>query len=624
GRFDSVHVRQQHINGTVTLQITSQLEQTVGSDLEVNAQAISSDGRIYTSDSDGNIRIDDPQLWWPHGYGSQPLYTVKAELLNDAGQTLDKWERKIGLRTLTMHIEKDQWGESFCHEVNGIKIFAMGADYIPEDNLLGRVTPERTYKLLKNAKEANFNTVRVWGGGHYPTDVFYDACDEMGLIVWQDFMFACGAYKLTDEFEESIYAEARDNIIRLRHHASLALWCGNNEMEEFAEKNHWLTTPFQRYEYLRMYEVIFPKLVKELDPDTFYWPASPSSGGGFDNPNDENRGDVHYWEVWHGLKPFHSYREFFFRYVSEFGFQSYPHAKTLEAVTLPQERNAFSRVMEKHQRNGTANGRIMMYVSQTYLYPKDFNSLIYTSQLLQADAIRYGVEHWRRNRGRCMGAIYWQLNDCWPVISWSSIDYYFRWKALHYAAKRFFAPLMISCNEEGEPSGMVSVNDQLETSIKNTAQLCVANETRFEQKCTVIWSLRDARAIILKEGMQDVIVNPLSSLWLEEMEFPDMDRQGQYISYALQCEGETVSSGTALLTRPKHFRFENPELTARVEGNEVVVTAEAFAKSVFIDSAVGLLKLSDNWFDMDAGETRVQIIEGNPNGITLRSVYDIG
>ncbi len=223
-----------------------------------------------------------------------------------------------------------------------------------------------------------------------------------------------------------------------------------------------------------------------------------------------------------------------------------------------------------------------------------------------------------------MGAIYWQLNDCWPVISWSSIDYYFRWKALHYAAKRFFAPLMISCKEEGELTGMVSVNDQLETSIKNTAQLCVANETRFEQKCTVIWSLRDARAIILKEGMQDVIVNPLSSLWLEEMEFPDMDRQGQYISYALQCKGETVSSGTALLTRPKHFRFINPELTARVEGNEVVVTAEAFAKSVFIDSAVGLLKLSDNWFDMDAGEKRVQIIEGNPNGITLRSVYDIG
>jgi beta-mannosidase len=499
----------------------------------------------------------------------------------------------------------------------------MGADYIPEDNLLGRVTYERTRKLLQNAKEANFNAIRVWGGGHYPSDAFYNICDELGLVVWQDFMFACGAYKLTDAFEASIRAEFRDNILRLRHHASLGLWCGNNEMEMFAAQDYWVSTPTQRYEYLRMYEYILPRMVKELDPDTFYWPASPSSGGRFDDPNNENRGDVHYWDVWHGLKPFTAYRDFYFRYASEFGFQSYPHYKTLEAVTLPDERNAFSRVMEKHQRNGTANCRILMYLSQTYLYPNDFQSLIYASQLLQSDAIRYGVEHWRRNRGRCMGAIYWQLNDCWPVISWSSIDYDFRWKALHYAAKRFFAPLMISCKEEGELTGMTSVNDQLIAPVKNTVQLCVANETMKEQTCTVVWSLRDAKSAILEQGEQRVTAAPLSSLWLDGMEFPDMDRQGQYVSYALKQNGVTVSYGTVLLTRPKHFRFIDPKLNVRVEGDVVFVNAQAYAKSVFIDSADGLLKLSDNWFDMDAGERRVKILEGSPEGITVRSVFDI-
>lgn len=623
GRFASVLVRQKHLGGKVMLQLSSKIDQKDNSNLFVKAKVIAPDGRVFEANEKGDIQIDDPLLWWPHGYGSQPLYTVLAEIFNDKGQVQDTWKKKIGLRSLTVSIQKDEWGESFCHEVNGVRIFAMGADYIPEDNLLGRVTPERTYKLLKNAQEANFNTIRVWGGGHYPTDAFYDACDELGLIVWQDFMFACASYKLTEAFEESIRAEARDNILRLRHHASLALWCGNNEMEQFAAQGNWIKTVTQRDEYLMMYEKILPRLVQELDPDTFYWPASPSSGGGFDNPNDENRGDVHYWDVWHGLKPFHAYRAFFFRYVSEFGFQSYPHMKTLEAVTLPGERNAFSRIMEKHQRNGTANGRIMMYLSQTYLYPKDFGSLIYASQLLQADAIRYGVEHWRRNRGRCMGAIYWQLNDCWPVISWSSIDYFFRWKALHYAAKRFFAPLMISCKEEGELTGMDSVNVQLESPVKNTQQLCVANETMLEQACTVVWSLRDAKAVILKEGKQEVVVPPLSSLWLEEMEFEHMDRLRQYVSYALLQNGETLSSGTALLTRPKHFQFIDPELSVRVEGDEVAVSAVAFAKSVFIDSQDGLLKLSDNWFDMDAGERRVKILEGDAAGLTVRSVYDI-
>lgn len=244
--------------------------------------------------------------------------------LRQGDTILDTWTRRIGLRTLTMRREQDAWGESFCHEVNGVAIFAMGADYIPEDSLLPRVTPERTRALLVDAKAAHFNTIRVWGGGHYPSDAFYDICDELWLLVWQDCMFACGAYQLTPAFEANIRAEVRDNVRRLRHHASLALWCGNNEMEMFAAQGHWVSTPVQKSEYIRMYEYIIPDEIRKADPVTFYWPSSSSSGGGFDEPNSPDRGDVHYWDVWHGEKPFADYRNHFFRYASEFGFQAYP------------------------------------------------------------------------------------------------------------------------------------------------------------------------------------------------------------------------------------------------------------------------------------------------------------
>ena len=375
--------------------------------------------------------IENPRLWWPNGYGEQNLYSVLVRLLKNE-EEVDTWEKRIGLRTLTKKTTKDEFGEYFAHEVNGVSFFAMRADYIPEDCILGRCSEMRTRQLLTQCKEANFNVIRVWGGGHYPFDGFWDICDELGLVVWQDFMFACALYDLTEEFEENVRRELIDNIRRIRSHPSLGLWCGNNEMEMFTDTEIWGCTPRQKADYIKLYEYIIPKILKEEDPYTFYWPASPSSGGSFDNPNDENRGDVHYWDVWHGNKPITEYRKFYFRYVSEFGFQSFPSIKTVETFTEKEDRNIFSYVMEKHQRNSTANGKIMNYMEQTFLYPSDFDTLLYASQLLQAEAMRYGVEHFRRNRGRCMGAIVWQLNDCWPVASWSSIDYYGRWKALHY------------------------------------------------------------------------------------------------------------------------------------------------------------------------------------------------
>lgn len=326
------------------------------------------DGQKFQLENGKAFQVPDPQLWWPNGLGSQPLYTVTVGLMDASGT--ESQERKIGLRTCTMRRKKDQWGETFATEVNGRTFFAMGADYIPEDNILSRLSRERTEKLLKICKKSHFNVIRVWGGGIYLMD------------------------------------------------------------------------------YLVQNEHIIPQILKEEDPDTFYWPSSPSSGGKFVGPQDPDRGDVHYWSVWHGGVPFTEYRKYFFRYLSEFGFQSFPCRQTIESFTRPDERNIFSRTMEMHQRNAGANGKILQYLSQTYLYPSRFDLLVYASQLLQADAIRYGAEHFRRNRNddRCMGAVYWQLNDIWPVASWSSMDYYDRWKALQYAAAR-----LCVTNETWEP-----------------------------------------------------------------------------------------------------------------------------------------------------------------------------
>ncbi len=619
-RIEGVYVRQAHEPGRVTLSF--EVEQSGCADVEASVTA--PDGTVYTPGEDGFIAIENPALWWPNSFGGQPLYTVTVDLKDTDGKALDRWQKRVGLRTLTMRREKDEWGESFCHEVNGVRVFAMGADYIPEDNLLPRVTKERTRALLSDAVAAHFNAIRVWGGGHYPSDDFYDLCDELGLMVWQDFMFACGAYELTDAFERNIRAEFRDNIKRLRHHASLALWCGNNEMEMFAAMGHWVSSPKQKSEYIRMYEYIIPDVLKKHDPVTFYWPSSSSSGGSFDDPNSPDRGDVHYWDVWHGEKPFSDYRKYFFRYASEFGFQAYPHIKTVESFTLPEDRNAFSRVMEKHQRNAAANGKIMKYIAQTYLYPKDFPALVYTSQMLQADAIRCGVEHWRRNRGRCMGAIIWQLNDCWPVISWASIDYYGRWKALHYAAKRFFAPLLLSAREEGEVTQKPDVNMELKEPVRQSVTLTVSNETMYAEKLIVRWTRRRAQdSAPLDQGEAVVTVGALSAVTLPEIKLDQMDARNEYVSYALYKGEERLSLGTALLVAPKHFNFHNPHLWARAEGDEVIVTADAFAKGVAIDSADGNLLLEDNWFDMNKGERRLKILRGSAEGLTARSVYDI-
>lgn len=595
-------------------------------ELSASVTVTASDGTVYEQSPDGTITIEKPQLWWPNGYGEQPLYTVKARLLGSDGSVLDTWERRIGLRTITMDIRPDQWGNQFAHQVNGVDIFAMGADYIPEDNLLSRVTRERTEKLLRDAAEAGHNSIRVWGGGYYPDDFFYEICDELGLVVWQDFMYACSSYELNEAFEQNIRIETEENVRRIRHHACLGLWCGNNEMETQTLDKCWKPSQKQFYDYIKLYEYIIPQILRREDPHTFYWPSSPSSGGNFENPWDENRGDTHYWDVWHGNKPFTEYRKFRFRYLSEFGFQSFPCLETVESFTEPEDRNIFSRVMEMHQRNVAANGKILNYLSATYLYPGSFDQLLYASQLLQMEAIRYGVEHFRRHRGHCMGTVVWQLNDIWPVASWASIDYFGRWKALHYAQKRMFAPVLISCQEIGELSERpycIMEPGPMEVS----AQLCVSNETLETVQGICHWQLRNYLGEVLLSGDRRVTAEPLSSFWLDKIEFTGNDRyrvQEKYFSYQLEVDGRIVSEGTSLFTAPKHFHFVDPLLSVHREGNSLILRAEHFAKSVEIWGSEGYVKLSDNYFDMNPGEKRVQILEGDAESFRVRSVYDIG
>lgn len=629
-RLENALMLQAHHDGVVDVTIRPEIAGESAWSAEITAP----DGEVLTLPetmaAEQVIAIQNPQLWWPNGLGKQPLYRVTVRLA-----TGDTRMWRIGLRTMTVSREKDEWGEEFCHVVNGVKVFAMGADYIPEDNILARVTPERTRRLLEDCKAANFNAIRVWGGGYYPDDAFYDICDELGLMVWQDLMYACAFYDLTPDFERSIRVETHQNVARLRHHASLALICGNNEMEMFmagansALINHrtWEfvpTYPHHITDYVKMFEYILPAIVKETAPQTYWWPASPSSGGNFDAPNDENRGDNHYWDVWHGEKPFTEYRKFFFRYASEFGFQSFPCLKSVEQFTLPDDRNIFSRVMERHQRNQAANGKILSYLSQTFRYPNSFDDLLYASQLMQAEAIRYGVEHWRRNRGRCMGAIIWQLNDIWPVASWASIDYYGRWKALHYAAKRFFAPVMISAEEEGELSQNPKINEYHPAPLEKSFRLNVCNETLRDVTGEVVWALRTPDGAIVRQNQQTLTIPAMSAKWLDKVDCADASLTGHYISFAFVVDNVAVSEGTCIFCAPKHFEFVDPRLTVETRGDTLLVTSHAYAKQVWLESEDADLLLDDNAFDMNPGTKVVRVVRGTAEKVRGRSVWDLG
>ncbi len=654
-RLDDVYVTQKHRQNAVHLGISVIFKTWIKKGLNIEVLITSPTGKKifktieinypdngskYSDNScNFNFEIKDPELWWPNGYGKQPLYRVKVKL-KDENEILDSREFSIGLRTLNIRQKKDKWGESFEFVVNGIPIFARGANYIIEDNLMSRYSRQRTEKLIKDCVKANFNCIRVWGGGIYPDNYFFELCDEYGLIIWQDFMFACAIYPSDRKFIENIKKELEDNIKRIRNHPCLCLWCGNNEIEwmismfdkkQTVEELQMFRSPVSlkmkqiKKDYINLFEVIIPEMVKRYDPDRFYWPSSPSSGGKFDNPDDESRGDVHYWDVWHGMKPFSDYRNHYFRFTSEFGFQSFPGIKTVKSFTIPEDRNIFSYVMEKHQKNGSANGKILFYLSETFKYPEDFESLLYVSQVLQAEAIKYGVEHWRRNRGRCMGSIYWQLNDCWPVASWSSIDYYGRWKALHYYAKRFYSPVLISAEDNG-----TGVN------------IYVTNDSREDIKGVVEWKLRDIRGGVLREGKESVTIASLKAKRCAGLNLKDVINSNNirevYLEFFLKVNGCDGSYGTLLFVKPKHFNFINPEIKTTFNESDrkfiIKLKSKAFVKSVELDLKEEDCRFSDNYFDLTAGDEKIVTVEKSgisknisidelEEQLKIRSLYDI-
>lgn len=619
-----VWVRQKHENGRVKLTVSAETD-FAGEVLPAEVTVYAPDGTTadFSDTLDRKLVIDSPELWWPNGWGAQPLYTVTVRIRKDGAVCAEKSVR-IGLRTMTVSTAADRWGNEFCFVINGKKLFAMGADYIPEDNILARVSPERTRGLLEDCVRANYNCVRVWGGGYYPDDFFFDICDELGLIVWEDFMFACATYRMTKKFEENLVPEFIENIKRLRNHASLGLLCGNNEME-----TAWLNWDIPQNErtkldYLYLYEQLLPDLCAEYAPDTFYWPSSPSSGGGFDNPADENRGDMHCWEVWHGGKPFTYFRSTYFRFCSEFGFESFPDVKTCRSFAEADDLNPFSRVMESHQKCVGGNQKMLNYMALDYLFPKNFDSFVYASQLLQADAMRFAIEHWRANRGRCMGALYWQLNDCWPVASWASIDSAGRWKALHYEAKRFFAPVLLAAFEEGDD-----------------VSFAVSNETLADRMLTIRWRVMDTDFHEYAKGKLPVQCGALSAVKLPALSFAKAlngDLDHRYLTYELVDEnGAVLCKKAVLFEKPKHFAWKKPEISAVFSEKDgktaITLSSDTFAKGVCLSFGNADVVLSDNYFDLtDDGSITVtveKIIAGNAditslqNSLQICSVYDI-
>ena len=613
-----LHVTQRHENGRVFLTPAIQIE----GDAEVKIALTAPNRVTVLLPPNTETEIEKPALWWPNGMGSQPLYTVTATLLGN-GVTVDEKQIKIGLREMKLVREKDDFGESFYHEINGKAMFAMGADYIPEDNIFRRITPKRTRTLLTHCRDCHFNAIRVWGGGYYPDDFFFDICDELGLVVFFDLMFACSVYEPTPHMTESIVTEVEQNLARIRHHACLGLVCGNNEIEwhfhEFVALSGRTDGDALSNIYLDLFEKLLPATVNKVAPYLPYIPSSPTSVGGFRDPNGEVYGDCHDWEPNYLIC-----RNRFYRYVSEFGFEGFPCMKTIEGFTLPEDRNAHSKIMDRHQRASNGNELIISYLTRNYLYPNDFATFVYASQLLQAEAVKYKVEHFRRHRGRCMGTLYWQLNDIWPVTSWASIDYAGRFKGLQYMAKRFYAPVLLSCEEVGEMQTKPFVNmEKGSFSEEKSARFCVTNDTMYEVNGKIRWELRDADSRILQSKTHDINVEALSAKWLDKVVFDHLDPETQHLHFTLEIDGKTVSENSVLFTVAKYHRFQNPNLRWEIDGDCVVIHSDAYAKAVQIEGADGDLLLEDNFFDMERGEKRIRILSGKAKKLIVRSVYDI-
>jgi beta-mannosidase len=557
------------------------------------------------------FKIANPELWWPAGMGKQPLYEVLVELKDPDGKVVETTARRIGLRTLKLLAPDKQ--NPLRLEVNGVAFFAKGANVIPVDAFPTRATPERLRRLAEDAVAVNMNTLRFWGGGYYEDEALFDACDELGLCVWLDFKFACSSYPAFDAaFMESVRREARDQLVRLRHHACIAVWCGNNEIG-LMTKPEWSDQSMGKADYERLFKDLLGSQVKELAPQANFVSGSPDCG------------DVHYWQVWHGDKPFEAYRTLT-GFLSEFGFQSFPEPRTVASYTRPEDRaSVLSPVMQWHQRSsGNGNERIEKTLLRYFKTPRDFDSTLWLSQLSQAYAIKLGAEHWRRTMPKSMGCLFWQYNDCWPVASWSSVDYFGRWKALHYASRRFYAPVLVSALENPE---------------KKTVEVHVSSDLLERRQGKLSWTVTNLRGESLLAAGIPVEIAPRHSQLVRTLELKRLVREqeakGLLVWLKLEVDGQAVSENLACLVPPKELALEQPNLTASIKtagsAFEVEVHCERPALWCWLELEGVDAACSDNFFHLPGGRSaRIAVTPKAPmtetvfkEALKVRSLFDL-
>jgi beta-mannosidase len=597
-RISGLHIRQRDVTAEVA-HLVAEVEVTAAGDVAAEVTVEASHAGRKTAHAqlhagvnhiDLPIEIAKPELWYPAGYGAQPIYEFHA-VLKTGSTTADEASARTGLRSIVLRRDPDKWGRSFEFVINGIPVFGKGADVIPFDSFPTRVTTEQYRQVLQSAVDANMNMIRHWGGGYYETDEFYDMCDRMGIMIWQDFMFGNDWQPGTYAFKQSLAAEAEDQVRRLRNHPSIVLWCGNNETEgAFAWRGGTKLAPevSRRMweDYLTVFSGILPRVVERLTPETPYWPSSPSADYEEVSPEYQS-GDMHDWSVWHGRVPFRDYEKHFPRFMTEYGFQSFPEMRTVETFTVPEDRTGITTpVMLAHQKNNAGNAIIHQYLLRDYPEPRDFASFLYASQVLQAEGIKVGAEHLRRNRPRSMGSIYWQLNDCWQVASWSSLDYFGRWKALQYYARRFYNDLLVSPHEENGGVAVYVVSDRTAPA---KAELRVRVMT--------------VDGATLSDKSQSIQVAPLASHVYLQFPFPkDADATRSFVAADLIVGGKTVSSNLLFLAPTKEVHLPQAAIKTELDGTRLRLSSPVMARSVLVSFGSLDVKVSDNYFDLLPGQ----------------------
>ncbi len=613
-RLAHVHITQTHTDSgnAVSLTLTPELAKP---DTKVTYWVtLAIDGQTAVESDDLTFEVPNPLHWWPAGQGEQPLYELTVTARDAAGRDLDTVTKRIGLRTIVLDRQPDQWGESFQFIVNGRPVFIKGANWIPADSFVTRLDRAAYARDLNAAVHANINCMRVWGGGIYESEDFYDLCDELGLLVWQDFMFACNLYPADDAFLASVRTEAAQQVARLHHRACLALWCGNNELVQL-NLAALQSDPALKAGYLALFHELLPAAVTAHDGATAYWPSSEWRGD-FINGHEhgEKCGDTHFWDVWHSRKPVKDYEKWSFRFCSEFGMQSYSSPQT-NATFAPADANVFDAVMENHQKNRGGNQVILDYVSRRYRFPKSQDDLIYLSQLNQAYCMQVGIEHYRRLTPRCMGAIYWQLNDCWPVASWSSIEYTGRLKALHYAARRFNAPTLVTAHVPGDEG--VTVGNYRATTVDDI-HLYTVHDDPTPVRGFLDWKLYHLDGRVLLTGQKSITLRYGQSVKQKTLNLAKLmathGRDHIYLHIAIDTGAEILSEQTVFLAPPRFLdlpKAKNTKTAIKLLSPteaELSFTSPVFQHAFTFELSDAFFTATDNGFDLYPNTTKTVLV----------------